>query len=82
MDFEVRAVANLKGVLDLDSVSQMVENRNKLYVVEKGSGVYVFDMYGSLVEHQEIDGVECIDVFRESIIALTKNSLIINSKKQ
>jgi hypothetical protein len=72
-------IENLMGVLDINSVSQIIERNSKLYLVKEGAGVYIFDLYGSLIEYREIPGVSYIDVYKNSIVAIANNSLkIIN----
>lgn len=72
-------VANLKGIVGIDSVSQILERSSRLYLLKEGKGVYIFDLYGSLIEYREFDGAKGVDAFFEAIIVLTDSKLFICS---
>ncbi len=72
-------VANLKGIVGIDSVSQILERSSRLYLLKEGKGVYIFDLYGSLIEYREFDGAKGLDAFFEAIIVLTDSKLFICS---
>ena len=54
-------IDNLAGILNIENISQIVEREYKLYVVDDRKGVYIFDIYGSLLEHQEREMINRVD---------------------
>lgn len=53
---------NLNGIIGLEEPVQMLERFGKLYLVDDGRGVYIFDMFGSLINFVEIKGIQWIQV--------------------
>jgi hypothetical protein len=53
---------NLNGIIGLEEPVQMLERFGRLYVVDQNRGVYMFDMFGSLVNFVEIQGIQWIQV--------------------
>lgn len=49
---------------------QMLERNDKLYVVDSISGIFVFDLFGSLARHFPIEGVQQIDIRNEKLYYL------------
>ena len=43
-------ILNLRGVLDIEKISQIVEKNSRLFLLDQEKGAYVFDLYGSLIE--------------------------------
>lgn len=71
-------IDNLRGVLNINNISQIIERNNYLFILDSEKGVYVFDLYGSLIEFKEIEGVKSIDAFGNSLFMLTDNGLKIS----
>ena len=44
-------IQNLKGILAIESITQIIERGNNLLVLDPEKGVYVFDMYGLSLIH-------------------------------
>jgi len=72
---------NLNGLIGLKNPVQMLERLGKLYVVDEFQGVYVFDMFGSLIDFARIDGVEWIDVDENNLFYILKNEFRIFNLK-
>lgn len=53
---------NLNGMIGLEEPVQMLERFGSLYLVDENRGVYIFDMFGSLVNFVEVKGIEWIQV--------------------
>lgn len=53
---------NLNGMIGLEEPVQMMERLGNLYVVDEDRGVYIFDMFGSLVNFVEVKGIKWIQV--------------------
>lgn len=75
-------IDNLSGILGIDNISQILERQNVLYVVSKGKGIYLFDLYGSLLSFREEKGVKCIDVFGTALFILLENELKVKWMKE
>lgn len=63
---------NLNGLIGIQEPVQMLERFGNLYVVDSGRGVYIFDVFGALVNFIEIKGVEWIQVNENNIFYLEK----------
>lgn len=72
-------IPNLRGILAVDEVIQLRERANVLYLVAEGRGVYVFDLYGSLIEFKELPAAKYIDATENSLFVLVDGFLHIYS---
>ncbi|MBL4862556.1 MAG: hypothetical protein JKY09_06020 [Crocinitomicaceae bacterium] len=70
-------IDNLKGILSIGSISQIIERNNRLYLLDSEKGIYVFDLYGSLIEFRPVEGVKHIDAYDNSMFLLTGTELKI-----
>lgn len=70
-------VKNLMGILNAENISQMIEIENKLFFVDHDKGVFVFDLYGTLIRFIEMTDVNWIQFKEENILMLKKDELII-----
>lgn len=69
-------VINLKGVLGLENISDIVERYNQLYILDSLKGLYIFDMYGSLLDRIEIEGCTAVDANANAVFLLRNDHLI------
>jgi hypothetical protein len=53
---------NLNGLIGLQDPIQMLERNGNLYIVDRDKGVYIFDMFGSLINFIPIKGIQWIQV--------------------
>jgi hypothetical protein len=53
---------NLNGIIGLEEPVQMLERFGRLYVVDDRRGIYIFDMFGSLINFVEIKDIQWIQV--------------------
>lgn len=72
-------IKNLSGILNLDQIVNMTESGNRLYLLEKNKGLYVFDMYGSLLEHIPVAVLDVFITSENNFISLTNDSLVYKS---
>lgn len=72
-------VKNLSGVLDAGNIIEILEEDNKLFVLDNKKGVYVFDVYGTLIKFIKLENASWIQVYRDYIIALKSDGLKIVS---
>lgn len=57
-----REIENLNGLIGLKDPVQMMERFGYLYVVDENRGVYIFDMFGALINYIEVPNIKWIDV--------------------
>jgi hypothetical protein len=74
---QYQEIMNTKGILAMDHITQIAERGNNLLVLDPEIGVYVFDMYGSLITTIPIKNVKGIDANNRSVFLLTNDKLII-----
>lgn len=70
-----QAIKNLSGILNADNISQLIEWENKLFVLDNKKGIYVFDLYGTLIRFIEFENIKWIQVYNDHIICLRGNEL-------
>lgn len=70
-----QAIKNLNGILNAENISQLIEWENKLFVLDNKKGIYVFDVYGTLIRFIEFENIKWIQVYNEHIICLRGNEL-------
>lgn len=68
-------IENLAGILDIENISQILERDSKLYLVEDHKGVYVFDIYGSLLNHYDQESINRIDARGQTLYMLFEKVL-------
>jgi hypothetical protein len=72
-----QSVKNLMGILDAEHIVQMIEMQNKLFFVDDQQGIFIFDVYGTLLERINIPNVKWIHYKEDNLLLLTDNSLTI-----
>jgi hypothetical protein len=72
-------IENLGGILSINNISQMLERTNRLYLLDREKGVYVFDLYGTLIHHKDVQKVKELDAYEKSIFLLMDDRLKIIS---
>jgi hypothetical protein len=65
-------VGNLKGILAIDRIDEMIEVGNELFIFDSSKGIYRFDFYGSLLNFYPQEGFLAFDI-RSNFILLLKN---------
>ena len=77
--FQSQKTINLKGVLDMENVTQILERGNSLFVLDSQKGVYQFDLYGSLVRFIPYENVMQFAVVGKTLYMLTDEQLIVHA---
>ncbi|MCH2223298.1 MAG: hypothetical protein MK066_00920 [Crocinitomicaceae bacterium] len=54
-------IKNLRGILNVEGITMMIERNNRLLLLDEGKGIYIFDVYGSLLEFIEGRGIKSIE---------------------
>jgi len=71
-------VLNIEGTLDASNIGQIKERGNRLFLVDPAKGVYIFDLYGSLIEFIPEVGVIQVDGHEKALFTLHKDKLRIH----
>lgn len=74
-------VKNIKGILDIESITQIIEKGSKLYLLDPFEGVFVFDRFGTLIEKVEQKDVKHISADENSLFMLKEDKLILRMMK-
>lgn len=70
-------VRNLNGLLDVENVIQLLEAHNRLYVVDEKNGIFMFDIYGTLLFRFNITGSKSIQATEDVLMVQTNDDLHI-----
>lgn len=70
-------LTNIKGVLGIESIVEVKEKFNRLFILDAHKGVFVFDIYGSFIDRYEIVGGKDLDANDQSIFVLQDNNLTV-----
>lgn len=66
---------NLNGLIGIEDPIQMMERFGQLYMVDENRGVYIFDMFGSLVNFVEIPNIQWVQVNANNLFYISENML-------
>lgn len=66
---------NLSGILEIDSCIQILEKNNKLYLLDAKRGIYIFDLFGSLLDFIQQPGITCFDVHEKALFYIVDKKL-------
>jgi hypothetical protein len=77
---QTREIGNLSGLLNFNSVSQIIEAGNKLHVLTP-EGIFILDLYGSLIEVLREENVSYIDANESHLYTLRDGVLTIRDVK-
>ena len=69
-------IDNLRGVLELNNITQIRERANQLYILDSLRGVFIFDMYGSFVDHIAVENAIQVDANKNAVFILFKDKLL------
>jgi hypothetical protein len=72
-----QSIFNLNGILNVQSFSFMLEQNQRLFLVDSLKGVFVFDMYGTLINSFAYEGVIGVYESEGKTFIATKNKMII-----
>lgn len=68
-------VKNLNGILDAAHIAELIEWDNKLFILDNQKGIYVFDLYGTLIRFIEVQQVKWIQFYNDYLICLKEGKL-------
>ena len=72
-------VGNLQGVLDINNITQIRERCNTLFVLDKIRGVYVFDLYATLIEFIPGENIQQLDASDGMLFTVSNKTLFVRS---
>ena len=70
---------NLSGILDISRVVQIAERGNRLFLLDENKGVYMFDLYGSLLEFIPLESIQQLDANEQTLFTLKDDALQIRA---
>lgn len=68
---------NLKGVLNLTEVKKIIERESRLYLFDQQQGIFIFDLYGTLIDLIEEKNLIDFTVMDQTILAITSDQLLV-----
>lgn len=68
-------VRNLNGLLSVENVIQILESHNRFYIVDAQNGVFMFDIYGTLLDRFEISNVQSIQSTEDLLMIQTDENI-------
>lgn len=71
-----QVLENLAGIIGTIEVNQIIEMENILFVFDKNKGIYLFDIYGSLIDLMETTDAISIHYFDGFVYYLTDKELV------
>ena len=74
-----QVVRNLRGILDINNITQILERENKLFLLDITKGIYVLDLYASLIEFIDQKNILHIDVNEATIFTLSDTNLFVKN---
>jgi hypothetical protein len=72
-------VGNLRGILDINNITQIRERYNRLFVLDKSKGIYVFDLYATLMEFIPGESIQQLDAFEGTLFTVSDKTLFVRS---
>lgn len=73
------SLKNLSALLSIKNVYSISEIQNHLFIADSLTGIFEFDLYGSLVQHFEIQKTNCFDIYNNNLIILHNDKISIYS---
>ena len=70
---------NLNGLIGLQDPIQMLERNGHLYIVDKDKGVFIFDMFGSLINFIPVKGIQWIQVDTDNFYYVLDKNLGVHN---
>lgn len=63
-------IENIRGILGTENVDQLIERGNKLYLLDKNIGVFILDIYGSLINKVTLKDAKAITAGQSALYVL------------
>ncbi len=72
-------VVNAQGVLNAQHITSIHENNNQLIMVDAKRGIFIFDLYGTLIQFIEMSGVQKAYFYQGQLLFLRENKLFMRN---
>lgn len=72
---QFQEIKNLNGIAGIVEADKIMECYNELFLLDRSTGIYRFDLYGTLIEHIKIEDVEDIGGWNEHLLLLKNDEL-------
>ncbi len=70
-------ISNLRGILEIDSIQQIIEANNQLFVLDRNKGIHAFDMYGTLLGVHHYNSIRDFAVTERYLLILLDNDVLL-----
>lgn len=70
-------VDNVRGIIGEGEILQMHESMGRLYIAMKEKGLYVFDLYGSLLDFISLPEIQCLSADNKAVYVVLADSMLI-----
>jgi hypothetical protein len=77
--YQDQEIKNIKGTLEIENITQILERGNHLFLLDGERGVLVFDLYGALIDFFPQKSIQQLDAFENTLFTLIDNRLHILS---
>lgn len=74
---QAQEISNISYLLEIDTVYQILEKNNKLYLNSKSKGVYVLDGYGTLIQRITGPNFLAMDATDDYLFILSDKGLVV-----
>lgn len=68
-------IDNIFGLLSISAIDQLLEHNNQLFILDETRGVFVLDMYGTLLHYYDLKNVQYIAAENEYLYYLQQGKL-------
>ncbi len=72
-----QVIENIRGLLNASDIEALREHNGQLYVFVKGKGIYIFDLYGTLIKSLPYADVMAMAANEQFLYLLYNNKLVI-----
>ena len=72
---QTQQIVNLKGMLDMNEVTEIMEFNNRLLIIDRTKGLYFFDQFGTFLQFVSLPNVEHAEVIGKYLLILTNGKL-------
>lgn len=72
-------ISNLKGTLNIENISVIKERGSRLYLLDESQGIYVFDLYGSLLDFIPGKSIQQFELVGSTLYTLLDGEMKISA---
>lgn len=70
-------VDNIRGIIGDGEILQMHESMGRFYIAMKGKGLFVFDLYGSLLDFVALPDIRCLCGDNMAVYVVLEDSMLL-----